>query len=95
MVINNVTALAIGTSLGTQVSLIVRGEGVLRQFDAMLGASWVEIARDLGMQIVHNAVIESVSRLDDGALRLALQDGRQLEPVEQLIWAIGRLGAPE
>jgi glutathione reductase (NADPH) len=72
------------------VTLVVRGEGVLRHFDAMLGASWFEIARDMGMEIVHNALTTGVSRLADGALQLTLADGRQVGPVDTLIWAVGR-----
>jgi glutathione reductase (NADPH) len=76
--------------LGSQVTLVVRGEGVLRHFDAMLGASWFEIARDMGMEIVHNALTTGVSRLVDGSLQLQLADGRQVGPVDTLIWAVGR-----
>ncbi len=76
--------------LGSQVTLVMRGESVMRHFDAMLGASWVEIARDIGMQIVHNAVTASVSQLADGSLQLTMADGRQVGPVDKLIWAVGR-----
>src|ERR1700761_266833 len=54
--------------LGSQVTLVMRGEHVLRQFDAMLGASWLEIARDMGIQIAHHAMTESISELADGTL---------------------------
>ncbi|HTY92299.1 MAG TPA: glutathione-disulfide reductase [Steroidobacteraceae bacterium] len=77
-------------ALGSEVTLVARGETVMRNFDAMLGASWVEIARDLGMQIAHNALTTSVNRLTDGALQLTLADGRHLGPVDTLIWAVGR-----
>ncbi|HEY4338652.1 MAG TPA: glutathione-disulfide reductase [Steroidobacteraceae bacterium] len=77
-------------ALGSQVTLVIRGETVLRYFDAMLGASYVEIARDMGMQIVHNAITESVSQLGDGTLQLTMADGRSVGPFEKLIWAVGR-----
>ena len=81
-------------ALGSQVTLVVRGETVMRRFDAMLGAAYVEIARDLGMEIVHNTVIESISRLPDGSLQIASTGGRhgQIAPVDKMIWAVGRLG---
>ncbi len=77
-------------ALGSEVTLVVRGETVLRHFDTMLGASYIEIARDLGMQIVHHAVTESVGRLEDGTVQLAVSDGRRLGPFDRLIWAVGR-----
>jgi len=77
-------------ALGSQVTLVIRGETVMRYFDAMLGASYVEIARDLGMQIVHNAVTESVSRQADGSVQLTMADGRHVGPFDKLIWAVGR-----
>jgi glutathione reductase (NADPH) len=76
--------------LGSQVTLVVRGETVMRHFDALLGASWVEIARDMGIQIAHHALTESVTRLDDGTLQLNMADGRHVGPVNTLIWAVGR-----
>jgi glutathione reductase (NADPH) len=76
--------------LGSQVTLVVRGETVMRHFDSMLGASWVEIARDMGIEIAHRALTESVSRLPDGTLQLNMADGRHVGPVNQLIWAVGR-----
>jgi len=78
-------------ALGADVTLIVRGETVLRHFDSMLGASYIEIARDHGMNIVHHALTESVSRGADGGLTIALADGRHVGPVGKLIWAVGRL----
>jgi glutathione reductase (NADPH) len=77
-------------ALGSEVTLIVRGETVLRHFDVMLGASYVEIAREDGMHIVHNAQTHAVTRNADGSLQIALDDGRQIGPVDQLIWAVGR-----
>ena len=77
-------------ALGSQVTLVVRGETVLRYFDSMLGASYVEIARDLDLQIVHNAITESVGRLADGSLQLTMADGRHVGPFDKIIWAVGR-----
>jgi glutathione reductase (NADPH) len=77
-------------ALGTQVTLVVRGESVLRHFDSMLGTAYLDIARDAGMHIVHNAVTESVTRGAAGALQIRLVDGRQVGPVDKVMWAIGR-----
>ncbi|HEV2703032.1 MAG TPA: glutathione-disulfide reductase [Steroidobacteraceae bacterium] len=77
--------------LGSQVTLVMRGESVMRHFDVMLGASWVEIARDMGIEIAHRHLTQSVTRLTDGTLQLNMADGRQVGPVNQLIWAVGRV----
>jgi glutathione reductase (NADPH) len=78
-------------ALGSQVTLVIRGETVMRNFDAMLGASYVEIARDLDIHIAHRADTVAVERLADGSLQLAMADGRHVGPVDKLIWAVGRL----
>jgi glutathione reductase (NADPH) len=77
--------------LGSQVTLVMRGESVMRHFDSMLGASWVEIARDMGIEIAHRHLTQSVTRLEDGTLQLNMADGRVVGPVNQLIWAVGRV----
>jgi glutathione reductase (NADPH) len=77
-------------ALGSEVTLIVRGESVLRHFDSMLGASYVENARDHGMHIVHNALTEAVTRNADGSLQIGLAGGRHVGPFAKLIWAVGR-----
>ena len=77
-------------ALGSEVTLVARGETVLRHFDAMLGAAYVEIAHDHGMQIVHRAITESLTRDAAGALQIALADGRRIGPVDSVIWAVGR-----
>ena len=76
--------------LGSQVTLVVRGETVMRHFDALLGSSWVEIARDMGIHIAHRALTESVTKLADGTLQLNMADGRHVGPENTLIWAVGR-----
>ncbi len=77
--------------LGSQVTLVMRGESVMRHFDSMLGASWVEIARDMGIEIAHRHLTQSVTRLANGALQLNMADGRVVGPVNQVIWAVGRV----
>ncbi len=77
-------------ALGSEVTLIARGESVMRNFDAMLGAAYVEIARDHGMHIVHHALTESIARGADGSLTITMADGRHVGPMDTVIWAVGR-----
>jgi glutathione reductase (NADPH) len=76
-------------AMGSDVQLVVRKDGVLRDFDAMLGAELMEaMARD-GIDLVRRVVPKSVEQTDDG-LVLQAADGRHFGPVDSLVWAIGR-----
>ncbi len=75
--------------LGSQVSVVVRHEGVLRHFDSMVGAALArEMAAD-GIELVTHAVPKALTA--DGATRtLHLEDGRAIGPYDCVLWAIGR-----
>ena len=77
-------------ALGTAVQLVIRHESVLRNFDAMLGSALMTMLRDDGVQIITGAVPQALTRGADGALRLAVTDGRLIDAGDALIWAIGR-----
>lgn len=77
-------------ALGSEVSLIIRQDRILRNFDTMLGDGLLKIMRDEGMSIVTAATPRAVERDADGSLRLMTIDGRILGPFDSLIWAIGR-----
>ena len=77
------------SALGSSVQLVVRKDGVLRDFDAMLGSELAK-AMDLdGIDLVTRVVPQSVSRTDEGIV-LHAEDGRTFGPVDCLVWAIGR-----
>lgn len=76
-------------SLGTRVTLAIRGERVLKQFEAMLGEAALEIMRTDGIEVVTNAWPESLREVK-GGIELTLRDGRRVGPVDTLVWAIGR-----
>ena len=48
-------------ALGSKVTLLARGTGVLRPFDAMLGEAWLQIAHEEGIEVLTHAVVRSVS----------------------------------
>ena len=77
-------------ALGTETTIVLRQDRVLRHFDPMLADGLMKIMRDEGATFADHAVPKSVHRAADGALRLVCADGRELGPFDTLLWAIGR-----
>jgi glutathione reductase (NADPH) len=79
-------------ALGSSVTLVLRGERVLKHFDTMIGESTLRILRDAGVTVITEAW---PAALEDagGARALCLRDGRRLEPFDCVLWAIGRAPA--
>ena len=78
-------------ALGSETSLVLRGERALRSFDPMLGETILKILREeAGIDIVTRAAPAALARRGAGALELSVQDGRQLGPFDCVLWAIGR-----
>jgi glutathione reductase (NADPH) len=81
--------------LGSQTTLSLRGETVLRGFDAMLGEATLGNLRGQGVEVVTGAMPARLEHARDDALELAVVDGRRLGPFDALVWAIGRVAAVE
>lgn len=77
-------------SLGAKVTTVIRGETVLRSFDAMLGAGVLKSMRDEGVEFVTNGFPQSLERTARGELELVLTNGKRLPPADCVVWAIGR-----
>jgi glutathione reductase (NADPH) len=77
-------------ALGSKVTLVIRGESVLRSFDAMLGAGVLKAMRDEGVEVVTNGYPQALERTSTGELELVLTSGRRLPPADCVLWAIGR-----
>ena len=77
-------------ALGSKVTMLIRGETVLRSFDAMLGAGVLKAMRDEGIDVVTNGYPHSLERTRVGELELVLTNGRRLPPADRVLWAIGR-----
>lgn len=75
-------------ALGSDVSLAVRRDSVLREFDAMLGERLVEQMRAAGLQ-VHTGFVPARLEGEPGAYRLQAEGGATLE-ADEVVWAIGR-----
>jgi glutathione reductase (NADPH) len=76
--------------LGSQVTLVIRGESVLKHFDAMLGAACMKAMREMGVEFVTSTWPQAVEATADGAFEVVLAGGRRLAPTDCVIWAIGR-----
>lgn len=75
-------------ALGSKVTMLVRGEQLLRPFDAMVREELMTQMKDDGVNILTSTQARSVKRTQSGALRVEC-DQLDLE-VDTLIWAIGR-----
>jgi len=76
-------------ALGSEVQVVVRKDGVLRDFDAMLAAELMEAMDRDDIDVVTHAVPQSLEQAA-GGLVLHAEDGRSFGPVDCVIWAIGR-----
>ena len=76
-------------ALGSEVTIVVRKDGVVRSFDAMLGEEVMEAMSDSGIRIDTRVIPASLDKRDD-ALFLNSEDGRRFGPVDCVLWAIGR-----
>jgi glutathione reductase (NADPH) len=76
--------------LGSKVSLVIRGTQVLRSFDAMLGENLLAALRESGADVIAAAVPTALARAADGTLTLSLADGRRIEGLNCVVWAVGR-----
>ena len=77
-------------SLGADVSLIIRREHFLREFDDILSSTLTQIMHDEGLKIINNTDLKELKSAT-GGINVTTQDDRNLGEFDQVIWAIGRL----
>jgi glutathione reductase (NADPH) len=75
--------------LGSDTTLVVRKDAILREFDSMLGAELMAAKQEYGVTIETQVVPASVSK-SGHELTLNAEDGREFGPVDCVLWAIGR-----
>ncbi|MFN2309659.1 MAG: glutathione-disulfide reductase [Gammaproteobacteria bacterium] len=80
-------------ALGSDVTLVLRGETLLRGFDALLREGLMEEMLNAGINILAGIQVAAVDRSADGTLSIACSNGQRLDGFDQLIWAIGRTPA--
>jgi glutathione reductase (NADPH) len=76
-------------ALGSEVTLLVRGERVLRSFDAMLGDELAVHMADDGIDVRLHSLPRSVVRASDGTLTVDCGEAGSVE-ADCVLWAIGR-----
>jgi glutathione reductase (NADPH) len=76
-------------ALGAEVSLFVRFDSVLREFDEMLQRSACAVLRADGIEMHQYATPAGVEKNRDG-LTLVTEDDNRFGAFDTLIWAIGR-----
>lgn len=75
--------------LGSDTTLHIRKDGILRDFDTMLGSEARAVMEADGIRFETGFVPVSLERTDKG-LVLSAEDGRRSKPVDGVLWAIGR-----
>ena len=81
------------SALGSRLSIVLRGDRLLRSFEPFLGEHLRDAMRDEGIEIATQAAPTAVIRDAAGQLTLELSDGRRLGPFNCVLWAISRIAA--
>ena len=77
-------------ALGADVTMLLRREHLLRNFDAMLRENLMEEMLADGIDILARTQVTRVVREASGSLCIECENGQRLEGFDKLIWAIGR-----
>eukprot|EP01103_Thecamoeba_quadrilineata_P008674 TRINITY_DN18406_c0_g1_i1.p1 TRINITY_DN18406_c0_g1~~TRINITY_DN18406_c0_g1_i1.p1 ORF type:complete len:474 (-),score=107.12 TRINITY_DN18406_c0_g1_i1:97-1518(-) len=76
-------------ALGSKTSIIYRNEELLRKFDVTLRTELTKAMENAGINTLKNSKVLRVDKTDEG-LVLTLNGDRKLDPVDCVLWAIGR-----
>ncbi|HFE37781.1 MAG TPA: glutathione-disulfide reductase [Gammaproteobacteria bacterium] len=77
-------------ALGSEVSLLLRGQHILGRFDALMRETLTEEMINNGINILSCIKLQSIQKNDQGKLTLQGGNGYQINDVDAVIWAIGR-----
>lgn len=77
-------------ALGCNVSLLLRGQRLLKEFDPMLSEVLMDEMLAQGINVMPNIQLESLNRADDGSLTLKCGSGITRTGLDTVIWATGR-----
>ena len=77
-------------ALGSEVTLLLRGQHILGRFDALLRETLSEEMINNGINILSCIQLESIEKNSSGKLTIKGAQGHQITDVDSLIWAIGR-----
>lgn len=77
-------------ALGSDVTMFLRKQHVLRDFDAMLRETLLEQMLDQGIDILARTQISEIIKQADGSLSIIDDKGNTTDGYNEIIWAIGR-----
>ena len=77
-------------ALGSDVTLIIRKDRILREFDTMLSDTLMEVMREEGINILAQHTPKAVTKDADGKLHMTCENGAELRDFDNVLWAIGR-----
>ncbi len=77
-------------ALGSDVTMFLRKQHVLREFDAMLRETLLEQMLDQGIDILARTQIRKIIKQSDGSLSIIDDKGNTTDGYNEIIWAIGR-----
>ena len=78
-------------ALGSEVTMVLRRDRVLRAFDEMLGAELMLALDADGIEIRAEAELTRIERDDSrNTLTVRISDGTSIDGVDSVLWAIGR-----
>ena len=76
-------------ALGSDTTVLVRVDGVIRSFDQMLRDGLHSAMRESGIDLVTGVVPHELRQTADG-LTLIAEDGREFGDYDAVLWAVGR-----
>ncbi len=76
--------------LGSEVTMLLRGQHILARFDAILRETLTEEMLNAGINIVSCMALDHIEKTGGNKLTLVGTSGFNINDVDQLIWAIGR-----
>ena len=78
-------------ALGSEVTMVLRRDSVLRAFDEMLSTELMNALDADGVEIRTRAELELIERdASRNTLTVRISDGTSIEAVDSVLWAIGR-----
>jgi glutathione reductase (NADPH) len=75
---------------GTHVTLVNRGDAILRNWESALRERLLEISTAKGIEFRFDTAFERIEKLPDSSLRIHFKDGSSLD-TDVLLWAVGRV----
>lgn len=76
-------------ALGSETSILVRRDGVLRSFDQLLRDELHAAMQQQGITLERGVVPQALSKTDNG-IRVQAEDGRTFGDYDCVVWAVGR-----